>query len=126
VTFTVRPWARAWEAAYNRTLRTPDLTEARPAGEIEADEDSQGGTGVTAELQGQIVGDPMLQFTDATLAPVQTNLLDPGSPPGLSGVVGSEAAAGVIPEPSTWAMMLLGFAGLGYAGYRRTREPRAA
>lgn len=29
------------------------------------------------------------------------------------------------PEPSTWAMMLLGFAGLGYAGYRRVREPRA-
>jgi hypothetical protein len=25
------------------------------------------------------------------------------------------------PEPSTWAMMLLGFAGLGYVGYRRTR-----
>jgi PEP-CTERM motif len=30
------------------------------------------------------------------------------------------------PEPSTWAMMLLGFGGLGYAGYRRAREPRAA
>jgi hypothetical protein len=26
-----------------------------------------------------------------------------------------------IPEPSTWAMMLIGFAGLGYAGYRRAR-----
>jgi hypothetical protein len=25
-----------------------------------------------------------------------------------------------IPEPSTWAMMLLGFAGLGFAGYRKT------
>jgi PEP-CTERM motif len=25
------------------------------------------------------------------------------------------------PEPSTWAMMLLGFAGLGYAGFRRRR-----
>ena len=25
------------------------------------------------------------------------------------------------PEPSTWAMMLLGFAGLGYAGYRAKR-----
>jgi hypothetical protein len=31
-----------------------------------------------------------------------------------------------VPEPSTWAMMLLGFAGLGYAGYRGAREPRAA
>jgi hypothetical protein len=29
--------------------------------------------------------------------------------------------APAIPEPSTWAMMLVGFAGLGYAGYRRTR-----
>jgi hypothetical protein len=27
-----------------------------------------------------------------------------------------------IPEPSTWAMMLLGFAGLGYAGYRQTKR----
>jgi hypothetical protein len=26
------------------------------------------------------------------------------------------------PEPSTWAMMLLGFAGLGFAGYRSTRR----
>ena len=25
----------------------------------------------------------------------------------------------VVPEPSTWAMMLLGFAGLGFLGYRR-------
>jgi hypothetical protein len=31
-----------------------------------------------------------------------------------------------IPEPSTWAMMLLGFAGLGYAGWRRARQVRAA
>ena len=30
-----------------------------------------------------------------------------------------------VPEPSTWAMMLLGFAGLGFAGYRRTRKPRS-
>jgi len=28
----------------------------------------------------------------------------------------------VVPEPSTWAMMLLGFAALGYAGYRRTKR----
>ncbi len=28
-------------------------------------------------------------------------------------------SSSAVPEPSTWAMMLLGFAGLGYAGYRR-------
>ena len=34
-------------------------------------------------------------------------------------------AAGTVPEASTWAMMLLGFAGLGFVGYRRTRKPRS-
>ena len=28
----------------------------------------------------------------------------------------------VVPEPSTWAMMLIGFAGLDYAGYRRAKR----
>jgi PEP-CTERM motif len=32
------------------------------------------------------------------------------------------STAPTVPEPSTWAMMLLGFAGLGYAGYRRSRR----
>ena len=31
-----------------------------------------------------------------------------------------------VPEPSTWAMMLLGFTGLGYAGCRRARRSQAA
>jgi PEP-CTERM motif len=31
-----------------------------------------------------------------------------------------------VPEPSTWAMMALGFAGLGFAGYRRTRKAALA
>jgi len=30
-----------------------------------------------------------------------------------------------VPEPSTWAMMVLGFAGLGFAGYRRSRKSHA-
>ena len=40
----------------------------------------------------------------------------------------SSAAAtvsGVVPELSTWAMLLLGFAGLGYAGYRRAKTSPA-
>jgi hypothetical protein len=32
----------------------------------------------------------------------------------------------VVPEPSTWAMMLLGFVGLGFAGYRHARRAGAA
>jgi PEP-CTERM motif len=35
-------------------------------------------------------------------------------------------ATGGVPEPSTWAMMLVGFAGLGYAGYRASRRAAAA
>jgi hypothetical protein len=31
-----------------------------------------------------------------------------------------------VPEPSTWAMMMLGFAGLGYAGWRRSAKVRPA
>jgi hypothetical protein len=30
------------------------------------------------------------------------------------------------PEPSTWAMMMVGFAGLGFAGYRKTKVARTA
>jgi len=30
-----------------------------------------------------------------------------------------------IPEPSTWAMMLLGFAGLGFAGYGKVKAKAA-
>ncbi len=30
-----------------------------------------------------------------------------------------------VPEASTWALMLVGFAGLGYAGYRKARGPAA-
>jgi PEP-CTERM motif len=43
------------------------------------------------------------------------------SPSSLGGV---RVLPGVIPEPSTWAMMLAGFTGLGFIGYRRTRRAR--
>ncbi len=33
--------------------------------------------------------------------------------------------ATTVPEPSTWAMIILGFAGLGYAGRRAQRKPAA-
>jgi hypothetical protein len=29
----------------------------------------------------------------------------------------------IVPEPSTWAMMILGFAGIGFMAYRRKSKP---
>jgi hypothetical protein len=46
-----------------------------------------------------------------------------GPVPEASTVLGSPSA---VPEPSTWAMTLLGFAGFGYAGYRKARRGRSA
>jgi unsaturated chondroitin disaccharide hydrolase len=39
----------------------------------------------------------------------------------LDGKPGWVLYSPTVPEPSTWAMMLLGFVGLGFAGYRRAR-----
>jgi hypothetical protein len=46
-----------------------------------------------------------------------------GANVGLS--VPSGVAVTGVPEPTTWAMMLVGFVGLGFAGYRRTRKSAA-
>jgi hypothetical protein len=42
------------------------------------------------------------------------------------GPVVAEIAITSVPEASTWAMMLAGFAGLGFAGYRKARSGRTA
>jgi hypothetical protein len=37
-----------------------------------------------------------------------------------------QAAVGGVPEPSTWAVMILGFAGVGFMAYRRRNTLRVA
>ncbi len=45
----------------------------------------------------------------------------PTNPDSANGFFGPNISASV-PEPSTWAMLMLGFAGLGVAGYRASRK----
>jgi hypothetical protein len=47
--------------------------------------------------------------------------MDAGFGAAVSGI-----AIAAVPEPSTWAMMLIGFAGLGYASRRKTKRSRLA
>ncbi|MEH2627055.1 hypothetical protein V1292_005110 [Bradyrhizobium sp. AZCC 1719] len=53
-----------------------------------------------------------LLFSESGPSNQQGNLLD-------------EVVLTAVPEPSTWAMMILGFAGVGYMTYRRKRQATA-
>jgi hypothetical protein len=75
-------------------------------------------------VTGLTIGTPIIalgSFNEvATVNPtpgvVETPLLDINSPHGMDFLAA--------PEPSTWAMMLLGFAGLGFMGYRASAKRR--
>jgi hypothetical protein len=68
-------------------------------------------------------------FTGGTLASILSNVteiqirgefIDGAEEEGLDNV---KLLTSVVPEPSTWAMMILGFAGLGFMAYRRKSKP---
>ena len=41
-------------------------------------------------------------------------------------ILADNISVAAVPEPSTWALLLLGFAGVGFASYRRTRKGAAS
>jgi hypothetical protein len=51
---------------------------------------------------------------------------DPGEAFGLNRTAGTFTLQAAVPEPSTWAMMILGFAGVGFMAYRRKTNVRFA
>lgn len=81
---------------------------------LEAFEDSEGGTGVTADLYATIVGDPTLDLQSITLTP--------GQDPATSGVVGDLPPLGAaVPEPSS----IFGtIAALGLGAFWKRRQAR--
>jgi hypothetical protein len=60
----------------------------------------------------------------ATVSPV-TGVVDTVLLSGLSAPHGLDFIPYAVPEASTWAMMLIGFAGLGFAGYRASCKSAA-
>jgi hypothetical protein len=69
--------------------------------------------------------DPVVVAVDPIDPLVAVDPIGPVDPIGTPGGDPPGGAAAV-PEPSTWAMLLLGLAGLGYAGLRRSKGPIGA
>jgi hypothetical protein len=75
---------------------------------------------------GAFVGDLQEWTRDAMLDPdwlrVGTDIVGGNTPPTFNAAFSLSGA--VVPEASTWAMMLLGFVGVGFVGYRKSRNGR--
>jgi hypothetical protein len=57
-------------------------------------------------------------FSGYTVSVIGTGPLTSGGDP-VTGQLFMDVAVAAVPEPSTWAMMVLGFAGVGFMAYRR-------
>jgi PEP-CTERM motif len=86
-------------------------------------------------IESQFVADWTLSITDVTTgdSPIETGTVGIGDPEfmgfsdsGTLTFVPSGGTTSGVPEPSTWAMMLLGFAGLGFLAHRRRRQTKLA
>lgn len=89
---------------FNETLLTTDTSVTIPGGVLAA------GQSYSFDL---LFDD---RITDSTEGFLKTQFYDTHTDGSFS------TAAGAVPEPSTWAMMLIGFGGLGFAVARRGRR----
>jgi PEP-CTERM motif len=87
-----------------------------------------GDTAVGSALAGDPSGATGLIAADLAYAAANATDYSIGLYPGTIGQGFTGTGQGFtlgVPEPSTWAMMLIGFAGLGFAGYRRGKAKAA-
>ena len=89
-------------------------TPTGPKTELESVSVSKLGSAYFGSLSdsGLAAGSYFVEFSDSASAPV-------------SPTISVTTASAAIPESSTWAMMALGFAGLGLVGYRGSRKSAA-
>jgi hypothetical protein len=93
--------------------------------------DQSGATGIYTDLaDGSLYGSTTVGYADnGPGSGLQVNIVlsslalsDLNASEGSQFAVGGSLTAAV-PEPSTWAMMILGFAGIGFMAYRRKSKP---
>jgi hypothetical protein len=77
------------------------------------------GTAAPGHELGTFIPDSYFLFFGDAVFPSFTNSTEMQ----LFGLSGELEVAAAVPEPSTWAMMLLGFAGAGFMAYRRKPKP---
>jgi PEP-CTERM motif-containing protein len=65
----------------------------------------------------------VMGITSLLVAPGQIGVNWQGVPLQGEVILGGPDLAPAVPEPSTWAMMILGFAGIGFMAYRRKSKP---
>lgn len=89
-------------------------------------------TGAVSTAALNVYGGSPWQTFDSSFTPVATadltlSFLPNGTWSGgfIDAVSLTTPVAGAVPEPSTWAMMALGFAGLGFMAYRRKSKTAA-
>jgi hypothetical protein len=73
-----------------------------------------------------LVADADSYYSDTMTEAYFTGTLDPTFVPGTYGIAGDSVTikdiTAAVPEPSTWAMMILGFMGVGFMAYRRKQN----
>ena len=83
------------------------------------------GSGAFSGL-GSLIESKMIDAVGAYLVDERYVFDFPGSAQPGQGIASITVTASSVPEPATWAMMALGFAGLGFFGYRKTKSSRTA